>query len=355
MKNATYLLLPLLTGFISDTQKGKITKPNGKPLSPGTIAQYQNLYRLLQQFELLSGSPISIISAHKLTTRRLQVQKNYWIRFHRNFCRFLYKHCACYDNYVGAQLKLLRSVFWYLQNEKGILCAPYIKTFYVCKEEIPIITLSPSRVQFLITDSNFRKHLPPHLRKVLDIMVFGLTVALRYSDLMALEKKQLTRFQNHWYLIHKAQKTGNQSMVKLPDYILEFIQQQPKKDKKLLPQLSKNQFNLSMKKIGEIAGWTETLPKYRERQGKRSEIYKEARNKTSFRFCDHMSSHMLRRSAITNMLLLGMSEIMVRKISGHAPGSKEFYRYVNIAQSYLDQETDLYQNRLINLGSNDLN
>ncbi|MBX9783710.1 MAG: hypothetical protein K2X48_10500 [Chitinophagaceae bacterium] len=35
-----------------------------------------------------------------------------------------------------------------------------------------------------------------------------------------------------------------------------------------------------------------------------------------------------------------MPEQVVRKISGHAPGSKEFYRYVNWAQSYQDMETD---------------
>jgi hypothetical protein len=40
------------------------------------------------------------------------------------------------------------------------------------------------------------------------------------------------------------------------------------------------------------------------------------------------------------MLSLGMPEQVVRKISGHAPGSKEFYRYVSWAQSYQDMETD---------------
>jgi hypothetical protein len=31
---------------------------------------------------------------------------------------------------------------------------------------------------------------------------------------------------------------------------------------------------------------------------------------------------------------------VVRKISGHAPGSKEFYRYVFWAQTYQDMETE---------------
>ena len=36
----------------------------------------------------------------------------------------------------------------------------------------------------------------------------------------------------------------------------------------------------------------------------------------------------MRRTAITTLLLIGVDEISVRRISGHAPGSKEFYKYV---------------------------
>ena len=40
------------------------------------------------------------------------------------------------------------------------------------------------------------------------------------------------------------------------------------------------------------------------------------------------------------MLCLGMNEQIVRKISGHAPNSKEFYKYVSYSQNYLDKEID---------------
>ncbi|MBK6987035.1 MAG: hypothetical protein IPH33_01655 [Bacteroidetes bacterium] len=56
----------------------------------------------------------------------------------------------------------------------------------------------------------------------------------------------------------------------------------------------------------------------------------------------------MRRTAITTLLNLGMPEHMVRKISGHATGSKEFFRYVQYSQSFLDQETDKVHLRLQN-------
>ena len=54
----------------------------------------------------------------------------------------------------------------------------------------------------------------------------------------------------------------------------------------------------------------------------------------------------MRRTAITTMLCLGMPEHLVRKISGHAANSKEFFRYVLLSQSFIDQETDLMFEKL---------
>lgn len=48
----------------------------------------------------------------------------------------------------------------------------------------------------------------------------------------------------------------------------------------------------------------------------------------------------MRRTAITSMLRLKMPEHLVKKVSGHSPNSKEFYKYVAISQNKLDEETD---------------
>ena len=48
----------------------------------------------------------------------------------------------------------------------------------------------------------------------------------------------------------------------------------------------------------------------------------------------------MRRTAITNLLSMGMPETMVRKLSGHSANSKEFYRYVEYAQYSIDKEID---------------
>lgn len=80
--------------------------------------------------------------------------------------------------------------------------------------------------------------------------------------------------------------------------------------------------------------------KVRLQNGKPVVIYKNEKNQTHYTLADHMSSHTMRRTAITNMLRLGMPEQVVRKISGHAANSKSFYRYTAISQTYQDIESD---------------
>ena len=86
--------------------------------------------------------------------------------------------------------------------------------------------------------------------------------------------------------------------------------------------------------------------KVRERRGKQVVVYKDPIKKLHFKLSDHISSHTMRRTAISVMLNLGMPEHIVRKISGHAPNSREFYRYVQLAQSTIDFESDRIFNKI---------
>jgi hypothetical protein len=44
-----------------------------------------------------------------------------------------------------------------------------------------------------------------------------------------------------------------------------------------------------------------------------------------------------------------MPEQLVRRISGHSPNSKEFFRYVKISEEILDKEISKVHSRLENL------
>ena len=78
-------------------------------------------------------------------------------------------------------------------------------------------------------------------------------------------------------------------------------------------------------------------------QSKRGVLVEQKNQKAiqqKLRFSDVATTHTMRRTAITTMLSLGVPEQVVRKISGHSPSGKEFYRYVLWAQTYQDKETE---------------
>jgi integrase len=138
----------------------------------------------------------------------------------------------------------------------------------------------------------------------------------------------------------------------LPAYVHEIInrlRRNKKPSAKIFLPLSINQFNKNLQTLAKKAGWTLEVGKYRNQNGQAKELFKNA-NKCSYRFCDLVSSHIMRRTAITTMLMLGMPDNVVRMISGHSPNSKSFYRYVSFAQSYMDKEIDKVHEQLLKSG-----
>lgn len=101
-----------------------------------------------------------------------------------------------------------------------------------------------------------------------------------------------------------------------------------------------SRLNINIKSLFKLTPWTDTFIKTRQRRGISVQVYKNEKKREQYRFCDLITSHTMRRTAITVMLCLNMPENAVRKISGHAPNSKEFYRYVQLSQQYMDNESE---------------
>jgi integrase len=179
------------------------------------------------------------------------------------------------------------------------------------------------------------------MKEVKDFFVFGCTVALRFSDLVILRKSNIRMINGQYYLSVRSIKTDTDTLVKLPPYAVEIINRYGKQKNRLLPTFNKVNLNKYLKQLLELAGFTHPVLVTRGRRGKRYELKKLlGETKQTLRFCDVVTTHTMRRTAITTMLSLGVPEPVVRKISGHAPGSKEFYRYVSWAQTYQDKETE---------------
>lgn len=346
--NKDYLLLPLFEQFIRDSRKGRRLKANGQKIKKQTIDNYEYVFKLLTEFSITGNFDLRVRVVSKLNKRELVAEKNYWSRFYQSFSSFLYKEKGCYDNYAGSVIKVVRTFFSYLNKDKLITTGDFYKSFHKKEEDIEIITFLPEQLQFLIHDKVFEASLSSQLRYIKNITVVGCTVALRFSDLINIRVRDIQLANGHYYLAVRSVKTDSSTRVKLPLYATEILLQLGKgkgASARVFRPVSMNSFNTNLRLLAEKAGWVQETGKRRSRNGQYSEIYKD-HHKAAYRFCDLVSSHIMRRTAITTMLMLGMPENLVRKISGHSPNSKAFYRYVNFVQSYLDQEIDKVHTRL---------
>jgi integrase len=344
-------MLPLFQKFIKVSSTGRRATPSGKRLSKGTVIQYRYVYYLLEEFEQRECQhPIRLKLVHRISLRELQSEKLYWQRFFRQFTFWLYHEKNCFDQYVGSVAKILRTFFNYLVNEKTLPLGNFHKQFIVPSQKITPIVLEPHRLNFLITNEQFHQSLPSFLQRTKDIFVFGCTVGLRYGDLMKLRKQDIQYAGNDTFVLLNTTKTAMEVKIPLPPYAVDIIRKYHKKaGKYCLPRLSGTNINLQLKLLMERAGWTYNLPKIRYRQGKPVELKNPAGN--NFRFCDHVTAHTMRRTAITTLLLFGVEENMVRRISGHAAGSKEFYKYVAVVQDYLNEKVKSAHQKLVEMGA----
>lgn len=327
--------------FIRDSRSGRRLQPNGKRISAGTVDNYRYTLLLLQQFSSACSFELRIRPARKLAARELIAERNYWKKFYRQFTDWLYNDCGYYDNYVGANLKNIRSFFNYLNKELSMGVGDFHKLFYVRKEEIAIFPLLPEELNYLIHDKDFENSLRPRMKEVKDFFVFGCTVALRFSDLVSLQRSNVRIVNGQYYLSVRSKKTQTDTLIKLPAYAMAIIQHynNNKNKKRLLPKFNAVNLNKFIKQLLEQAGFVHPVQVTRNKRGIPVEQLSEDRKK-ELRFCDVATTHTMRRTAITTMLSLGVPEQVVRKISGHSASGKEFYRYVSWAQTYQDQETE---------------
>ncbi|MFZ4770515.1 MAG: tyrosine-type recombinase/integrase [Ferruginibacter sp.] len=294
-----------------------------------------NLVRL---FENEKDNRFLIYTGFKTNQQHYLAQRKYWKQFAWDFADFLYRRHS-FDNHVANQFKILRCFVNYCYKEKGWLLNRFFPLNFIAKEAIPIHVITPEQLSFLINDMGFEKSLTARLLQTKDFFVFGCTVGLRIADLLSLTIKNLAEIDGNTYLVVQSAKTNTITKLLLPAYTRAILEKYKTKSRFLLPRFNKSNINIYIKKLAEKAGWTNVISKTRMQKGVPVLLFNHDKKKTLHRFCDQLTSHTMRRTAVTTLLSLGMPENLVRKVSGHAPGGKEFYRYVSLSQHLQDDET----------------
>jgi integrase len=319
---------------------------SGKLISRGVIRNYEFALQLLLQYEATLSEPLRIMSLNKASMAETQKEARYWQKFFDGFSRFLYNFKGHGDNYVSGIFKIVKTVFNHLRRKTGLQTGEFHRGFRLPTYHFEPVVLLPEQLHFLISSQDFHESLPAHLRRTKDIFILGCTTGLRVSDLMGLKSQNLLTLRDEIRLVVHTRKTGTRVEIPLPAYCVEIIKRYRRKaGNYALPRLSSTNLNIQIKELGRRAGWDWPVAKYCSRKGKLVE-QKNPKSGESWKFYQHLTTHTMRRTAITSLLMLGVEEAVVRKISGHAAGSKEFFRYIALAQSYMDNQVRLAHKRL---------
>src|SRR2546423_15661735 len=92
------------------------------------------LEKLLLDFSAKKEFPLRVKHSLRLSKREFNHEGKYWKKFYRGFTDYLYTDLGCFDNYVGSNIKMLRTLFNYLGNEVGLHVGNFHRNFYAQKE-----------------------------------------------------------------------------------------------------------------------------------------------------------------------------------------------------------------------------
>ncbi len=172
------------------------------------------------------------------------------------------------------------------------------------------------------------------LEHVKDTFCFACFTGLRFIDLVQLRPAHI-RVD---YLLKRIQKTneiGNK--IPLNKFSLQILKKYADTIHYPLPKVSNQKYNEYLKECCEIAKID--TPTVKSRQSGRNHTEEVVPK------WEVISSHVARKTFITNSLVLGMSERVVKSISGHKK-DEHFRKYVKIAEDFKKSEMNKTWNKI---------
>lgn len=274
-----------------------------------TIKNYTTCKNFLKNYEDFSGT--------KLHFEMINYQ------FYEEFRDYCFGEKDTLNNYFGKLISTLKTFMDWAFNRNYTTNIQY-KKFEAVQDDIDIICLTIEELLHLYS-YDFKSDRLKHVR---DIFCFGCFTGYRFSDIFDLKVSNI--FENHIKkTLVKTQTIDH--ITPLTPYSKNILFKYKGTIHEPLPVISSQKFNEYIKECCEVAeiNTPTTITRY---VGKKKIEKTVPKHKL-------ISSHTARKTFITSSLVLGMSEVAVKKISNHKK-DEHFRKYVNVAQSYINDEMD---------------
>jgi site-specific recombinase XerD len=294
----------LLYSFLKDLKKS-----DGNPVKESTKKKYITAYKHLKDYS----------KSHNI---RLEIERIDDV-FLQDFREYLTRIKELSDNTIVKILKEIKTFLRYCMK-KGIIKnidLSDVKTIY--KEgEIYVLPIDK------VLELQYADLKTERLQRVRDVFCFMCWTGQRYSDINKISHNDISENANGekvWNLI--TYKTQTRISVPIIPYAEEILDKY-KDFVTPIPIISNQNLNNYLKELGRLVkfGW----------QVKTSRYYEGVIQQEDVPFYEVLTTHVGRKSYITNSLILGVPERVVKEVSGHKD-ENSFRRYVQLAESYKSQ------------------
>ncbi|MBS1507009.1 MAG: tyrosine-type recombinase/integrase [Bacteroidetes bacterium] len=243
--------------------------------------------------------------------------------FFEKFRKYAFEERSLGDNYFAKIISSLKA-FMSWAHELNYHSNLAYKKFRAAERETEVIYLTIDEL-FKLYRFPFASRKLAHVR---DFYCFGCFTGLRFSDLIGLTRAHIKGD----YIIKTIQKTQElDARIPLSLHAKEILAKYQDTAYETLPKISHQKFNDYIKECCRLAGIDSLVNKVRFSGGKRTD--------EAFPKWQLITSHTARKTFVTNSIILGMKEMVIRNITGHKK-EENFKRYVKIADNVKKHEIE---------------
>lgn len=274
-----------------------------------TITGYYTVKNIISNFQTKTGSSYTLD----------EINLNFFDRI-RNYC---FEDKAYRNNMFARIITNIKTVMSWAEDRNYHSNNAYTK-FKASEEQIEVIYLTYNELMTL-----YEYEFSPDLKfldKVRNIYCFAAFTGLRYSDLANLKHSNIFGDELHLTVT----KTREQNhIIPLNNYAIAILDKYKSDFGGPLPMISSQKLNEYIKLACKQVGIDSDIRITRYSGSKRIE-------KIIPKY-QAISIHSARKSFVTNSLILGMNQAVVKAVSGHKSDSA-FRKYVNISSSVSKDE-----------------
>jgi integrase len=333
-------LFDCIKGYLNYCKSGGTKNSTSQPMSPSTIQLYEDFIIVYEDFlKLHSDINLYNVSVHTITDlrerkRRVDLMNQHLINFKQHL---IAKELHPNSQYLYL-VRVVAVINWYAKKE--VLVIQYEVPAKQTQTER--VFLDPEDIKSIFTNYRIRERLKDRNKFYFDFSLIALTTALRRKDILSLKPTDFRKVAGKFFVTNKNNKTSTDTLAQVPEFVYNIVQDNVQKTGNVLGAYEDKFVDCISVMLHHAFNQPEFPSLQRDYTINITNPDGKTQRQKTKKLYQLITPHVLRRSAITTMLVSGVDEGTVKKMSGHVRDSEAFNVYVGHVQSHFEKEGNKY-------------